>query len=202
MRMKSFIFVAVLIFAALPLTTLAKYCACCSDEGQYSIRTGKLSDYESGELKRLQIADSNLFTDPGYPDSIVGISPLPENYLATFSMQNSLWKFSVNGDKKNSGTLNLAKAPMMVDYRADIHDKEPGGNGPLLYKELRFKHKVNSGTGIFKGGIKPTTEYFLVFQGRGNNCMNAEDFTHWRLEISGGKTRYAFFGKLKVSETK
>jgi len=36
----------------------------------------------------------------------------------------------------------------------------------------------------------------LIFQGRGNRCDNAEDFTHWRLEISGKKTSYAFFGEL------
>ena len=69
----------------------------------------------------------------------------------------------------------------MVSFGADIHDWEEKGTGPTLYKELRFKGYVQSGTGIFRSSfIKPTT-YFLVFQGRGGNCTDASDFTHWHL---------------------
>jgi hypothetical protein len=57
-----------------------------------------------------------------------------------------------------------------------------------------------SGTGIFKKGIVPATAYFLVFQGKGNQCMAAEQFTHWRLEVMGKKASYAFFGTLKTTD--
>ncbi len=37
----------------------------------------------------------------------------------------------------------------MVDFEADLHESANGGNGPVLYKEWRFKSRVQSGTGIF-----------------------------------------------------
>jgi hypothetical protein len=65
----------------------------------------------------------------------------------------------------------------------------------VLYKEWRFEGEVNA-TGVFKGGITAQTKYLLVFQGRGNSCDGAEDFTHWQLKITGKKADYAFYGEL------
>jgi hypothetical protein len=39
-------------------------------------------------------------------------------------------------------------------------------------------------------------KYFLVLQGRGTSCNNAEDFKHWHLEITGKKTNFTFYGDL------
>lgn len=194
--MKILLFLAAVLIL-LPQQTLANFCACCAEKGQYTVRVKKPDDYEIGELKRLQIDDTTLFTDAGYPDTIKGISPLTENYTAGFMWQPAGWKFDFRNEKNATGGLNLIKAPTMVDFRTDLYE---GEGDPLLYKELRFKYKVLSGTGIFSKGIAPATEYLLVFQGRGNNCMNAEDFKHWRLEITGKKAMYAFFGKLKVKD--
>jgi len=186
---------AVLIF---PSDALA--CACCADAGTYSIGVRKPSNSEFNELKKLNFGATNLFTTPGYPDDVKGISSLGDNYSSTGSFQNNLWKFNMTGEAGKSGTLNLLKPTSMVDFKADLHDSANGGNGPVLYKEWRFKSRVQSGTGIFQNGITPTTEYFLVLQGRGNNCTQAEDFTHWRLEITGKKASYAFFGKLNIHQ--
>ena len=191
MRIILVFFAAFLVF---PLQVFANYCACCAERGEYSIRTKKPDDYEIGELKRLRIAETNLYTDAGYPDTIKGISPLRESFTGSFLWQNTGWKFDFKTDHSSAGVLNLLKSPMIVDFRVDTYNE----GEPILYKELRFKHKVSGGTGIFKAGIAPSTEYFLVLQGKGNNCMNAEDFTHWRLEITGKKADYAFFGKLKT----
>lgn len=186
------IFFAVILF--LPLQILANYCACCAERGEYSISVRKPDDYEISELKRLRIYETNLYTDAGYPDNIKGISPLTENYTGSFLWQKTGWKFDFKNDKNAVGILNLTNSPTMVDFRTDTYNE----GEPVLYKELRFKHKVSGGTGIFKQGITPATEYFLVLQGSGNNCMAAEQFTHWRLEIKGKKADYAFFGKLKA----
>lgn len=184
------------VFLLFPLQIFANFCACCAERGEYSIRTKKPDDYEIGELKRLRIAETNLYTDAGYPETIKGISPLTENYTANFLWQNAGWKFDFKNDKNGAGILNLLKSPTMVDFRTDTYNE----GEPILYKELRFKSKVKIGTGIFSKGIAPATEYFLVLQGKGNNCMNAEDFTHWRLEITGRKADYAFFGTLKWAD--
>jgi hypothetical protein len=84
----------------------------------------------------------------------------------------------------------------MESYQVDIHDgKQSGGGGPLLYKEWRFEGRVN-GSGIFRSETVVPIRYYLVFQGRGNACDNAKDFANWRLEVSGKKAGYAFYGNL------
>jgi hypothetical protein len=107
-----------------------------------------------------------------------------------------VWKLTFrNGEE--SGTLNLPLPVKMLRLAADIHDgwTKPGYPEPVLYKEWRFEGEVN-GTGFFKAGIVARTKYFLVFQGRGNSCDGAEDFTHWQLKITGKKADYSFYGEL------
>jgi len=190
-------------FAAIVLIfpTGAHACACCADAGTYSISVRKPSKSEFDELKKLNLGATNLFTTPGYPDDVKGISSLGDSYSSNGLFQNNLWKINIKDDAGKSGTLNLLKPTSMVDFKADLHDGADGENGPILYKEWRFKYRVQNGTGIFQTGIAPATEYFLVLQGRGNNCTQAEDFTHWRLEITGKKASYAFFGKLNVASS-
>ena len=171
-------------------------CACCVESGFYSIRTAKPQDFELDELTRIRFADANLYMSAAGEDDILGISPIGENYSLNGALQNNIWKFNFRDGKGKTGTLNLIKPTSMVAFMADIHDTKDEGLGPILYKEWRFKYKVQSGTGIFQKGITPATEYFLVLQGRGNGCTQAEDFTHWRLEITGKNANYAFFGKL------
>ena len=172
-------------------------CACCADAGFYSISSRKPASYELDELKRIQFKTASLFMNAAGEDNIKGINTIGENYTLNGLLQNNSWKFNFKDDAGKAGTLSLAKPLSILVFMADIHDKPNGRNGPLLYKEWRFKHRVQSGTGIFQTGIAPATEYFLVLQGRGNGCTRAEDFTHWRLEITGKRARYAFFGELK-----
>jgi hypothetical protein len=90
----------------------------------------------------------------------------------------------------------------MLSYKADIRDGQtsPGG-GPLLYKEWRFEGQV-SGTGLFRAGTTAPAKYFLVLQGRGNGCDNAEDFKHWLLRVNGTKAEYAFYGELAGADSR
>jgi hypothetical protein len=173
----------------------AMACACCAERGTYSIRTLKPSALELDELKRIQFATANLYTTAAYPEDVKGISSLGESYSPSGSLKNNSWKFSIKDEAGKAGTVNLSKPLSMVAYMVDIHDG--GTSEVVLYKEWRFKYQVQSGTGIFQTGIVPATEYFLVLQGRGNMCTQAEDFKNWRLEISGKKANYAFFGNLK-----
>ncbi len=118
-----------------------------------------------------------------------------------FDLVNSFigktWKFNLRSKTGKSGILTLPMPAQVLSFKVDIHDNDPERpNGPILYKEIRFKGNVASGSGIFSAGIIKPTTYFLVFQGRGNGCDNASDFTHWRLEINGRKAEYAFHGEL------
>lgn len=134
--------------------------------------------------------------DAASEENIKGISSIGGNYSLTGLLQNNSWKFDFKDEAGKTGTLNLTKPISMVAFMADIPNGKTEGE-VSLYKEWRFKYRVQSGTGIFQKGIAPATEYFLVLQGKGNVCTQAEDFTHWRLEVTGRRASYAFFGELK-----
>lgn len=189
------VFIITLTFVSFPSDAFA--CACCAEPGTYLISTKKPAKYELDELKKIRFAGANLFMTAAGENSIFGIASTSENYSITGAFQSSVWQLNFKDDTGKTGTLNLPMPASMLAFAADIHDRKKQKSEPLLYKEVRFKHKVASGTGIFKNGITPATEYFLVLQGRGNNCMNAADFTNWRLEITGRRAKYAFFGELK-----
>lgn len=175
----------------------AMACACCAERGAYSIRTLKPTALELDELRRIQFATANLYMTAAGDERVKGISAIGEAYSLTGSLASNLWKFNIKDQAGKAGTLNLTKPLSMVAFMVDTRD---GGesNEVILYKEWRFKYRVQSGTGIFQTGIAPATEYFLVLQGRGNMCTQAEDFKNWRLEINGKKADYAFFGNLKA----
>lgn len=174
-------------------------CACCAERGHYSITTKKPDQYALGELKRLKFNTAQLYMDAGYNETVKGITPLGESYTVSAGLTGNLWKFIFKDEKAKSGLLNLSQPVSMVEYMVDQTPLAGGSAGePSLYKEWRFKYSVNSGNGIFQRGIAPKTEYFLVLQGKGNVCTTAEQFESWRLEITGAKARYAFFGKVST----
>lgn len=190
-----------LFFCALAIlivgSTDAYACACCAEKGFYSISYTAPDAYAIEEIQKIKFdATANLYMDAGGEDSIKGISSIAESYNFTGSFLNKKWNLTFK-DANKSGVLSLPIPAKMVKYAVDMHENENAE--PLLYKEWRFEGAA-SGTGIFQGGIAPPTKYFLVLQGRGNGCDNASDFTHWRLEVTGKKASYAFYGKLKVSD--
>jgi hypothetical protein len=181
-------------------------CACCSENGFYSIWTGKPDGYYLETLEKIKFAaDAELYVDAAGFEQIKGLEAMTKNSEETdlwqFGLTDSFlaktWKLNFKAKNGKTGTLVLPLPTQMVAFKADIHDgKTSGGGGPLLYKEWRFKGNVQSGNGFFASGIAKPTTYFLVLQGRGNGCDNAEDYTHWRLEINGKKADYKFIGKL------
>ena len=138
-----------------------------------------------------------LFTGEAEPDDAAkGLAHPADTYSLTGSLVGNVWKLTFrNGDE--SGTLDLPLPARMLRFAADIHDgwTKPGYPEPVLYKEWRFEGELN-GTGVFKTGITARTKYVLVFQGRGNSCDGAENFTHWQLKITGKKADYSFYGEL------
>ena len=176
-------------------------CACCAEPGEYIISTQKPDEYQLGILGEMQFdKTAELYLDAEGFEGIKGLGVTDGENADQFDLVASFltktWKFNMKAQNGKSGILTLPIPTQMVSFKVDIHDTTEGD--PLLYKELRYKGTVSSGTGIFKSGIIRPTTYFLVFQGRGNNCDNASDFTHWRLEITGAKASYAFYGKMKI----
>lgn len=187
--------ITMLLITAFVLPQQVWACACCADEGEYGISFSRPSANQLGLLRQIRFSETaTLFTDAEGLEAVRGLANPKETYALEGSLASSLWNL-VFRDGKLPGNLNLRLPARMLSYRADIHDQRGGGGGPLLYKEWRFEGLAN-GTGFFQRGFAAPAKYFLVLQGRGNNCDNAGDFTHWRLEITGRKARYAFFGEL------
>lgn len=200
------------ILLSLPSFVLA--CACCAEPGLYSIRTGRPSAYELGLVKEFEFSSvAKLYLTEADFAMIKGLGEIEKEsgsdefirsggaFDLVDSFTGKLWKIEMRSIGGKRGVLTLPVPSQMVTYKVDIHDgPDDKPNGPILYKEFRFKGSVSGGTGIFRSSMVRPSTYFLVFQGRGNGCDNASDFTHWRLEISGGRAEYAFYGKLDSAE--
>jgi len=187
------------ILILLPLNIFA--CACCADPGYYKIGFQKPSSYELGEMKKLKFGGAKIYSTPAFPEDIKGLNPISEEYKVIASKNTYGWHFNFTDEKGNSGSVDLKMPKKFIQYAVDTRSGEKGGAGSVvLYKEWRFKYKVSHVTGIFKDGLKGKTEYFLVLQGKGNACTSAGNFTHWRLEVTGKKANYAFYGSLKADD--
>ena len=173
-------------------------CACCAHPGEYQIDFVKPDEFKLSVIKRIRFGTkAELWTGEADPAvAAEGLAHPADSYSLTGSLVGNVWKLTFrNGDE--TGTLDLPLPAKMLRFAADIHDgrTKPGYPEPVLYKEWRFEGEVN-GTGVFKAGITARTKYVLVFQGRGNSCDGAEDFTHWQLKITGKKADYSFYGEL------
>ncbi len=149
-------------------------------------------------------APTDLYmTDAGW-DGIKGLSDLDKDEEAGKSIDlsiaeafaNKRWTFTIKSASGREGKLTLPMPRTLVKYAVDLREERGEGTMVSLYKELRFKGSVGTATGFLKRGIAVGTSYFLVFQGRGNGCDDASNFTHWRLELTGPRADYAFFGDL------
>jgi len=209
--MKIYAFPIVVLMAVTLLFPASSFaCACCAEPGAYSISTTKPNQYENELLQKMEFDKAAfLFMNEAGFDGVKGLDDIAKSYESKswtassdyFGLMNTfsakVWRFNFKTKDGKSGMLTLPMPVQMLNFKVDIHDgKQIGGGGPLLYKEWRFKGIVQAGNGFFLSSIVKPTTYFLVLQGRGNNCDNAEDFTHWRLEISGRKADYSFFGEL------
>ena len=175
-------------------------CACCAHPGEYPIDFVKPDEFKLSVIKRIRFGTkAELWTGEADPElAAKGLAHPADSYSLTGSLVGNVWKLTFrNGDE--SGTLDLPLPAKILRFAADIHDgrTKPGNPEPVLYKEWRFEGEVN-GTGVFKAGITARTKYVLVFQGRGNSCDGAEDFTHWQLKITGKKADYSFYGELSA----
>lgn len=182
-----------------PSSALA--CACCSNAGDYRIDFDRPSDYELSIMRQVRFGGTAqlYLTEADMEESAVGLAHRAESYALKGSLDDGVWRLEFR-DGKQTGTLSLPLPAKMSSYAADIRDgrTSPGG-GPLLYKEWRFEGRP-IGTGIFRAGLASPAKYLLVLQGRGNGCQDAGDFTHWRLNVSGSKAEYAFYGQLSNPE--
>jgi hypothetical protein len=173
------------VFAALLLAPAAYPCACCAEPGAWFQYVDRV---DARELARVQFRPlARLFVTAGGLEAIRGIAKPKARYPLSVTKSGRAWTFRFG----NAGSLTFALPARGEQYGVDLGDgRQSGGGGPLLYKELRLKGAARGG-GAFSGGT-----FRLVLMGRGNNCLNVDDFHRWRLEISGQGVRYALYGEL------
>jgi hypothetical protein len=193
-RWAAFAFAFGLVFLLAPPKALA--CACCSDSGYRSESRSALTKYERGMLGQLRFASNpDLYSDDS-DESVRGIDAYADELRLTVAEKDGAFTFTFK-DKKGVASKLVLPRPKVVDrFVIDPrNDKDPKANGPVLYKEWRFKSVV-TGSGIFKRGLGKGGTARLVLQGHGLRCDDAEMFTHWTLTVTGAHAKYTFFGKL------
>lgn len=200
------------ILAVLFLTsfsTITYACACCAERGTYSILTGRVASYQIDLLREMKFGKAaNLYTTPASFDDIKGIKDVIKEFEKTTegefdivgAFTGSKWTLNFMTEGEQTGSLFLPRPATFTSRRIHIPDNTSNAPDVSLYKEWTFTGGVSKGSGFFRNGIVvPATKYTLIFQGHGNNCDNAEDFKNWRLQISGPKAEYAFFGKMMAA---
>ena len=158
-----------------------------------------LSAYELGELKRVRFgsAAAPYRTDAGPRQDSRGIERPAAPYSVVAQLRGRRWTLSLRDRTGRSGTLSFRIPRRAEVFGVDPRDgtRAPGG-GPVLYKEYRVEAPVAL-TGIFRAGVAGKPRIRLILQGRGNVCFAADDFTHWRFQVSGPRADFAFYGALR-----
>jgi hypothetical protein len=195
----AFVLPALLLLSAAP-SMAAAACACCADTGDWYEQTRRMQAYEIDQLRRIRFSDAASLFLTEADDAIKG---LPVDYqpfaLSNFFKPGNALTLTFKGERGAAGSLVLLLPRVVTSFGVDMHQYPEGSSGPILYKEWRFEGSVN-GSGIFKNGLARGTKFHLILQGQGNNCLSAEDFKNWRLQIKGPRASYAFYGKLSDPE--
>ncbi len=193
----------VLLAAPAPRASVAGtfLCACCAEPGEWFERTGKLESYEVTELRGVKFdATAKLYTTAAGFEDMKGLPAQYESFGLTDAFGRALeLTLTFKGERGETGAIVLRLPQVATNFGVDLHDYPEGSAGPILYKEWRFGG-LASGTGMFRRSVVPGTKFRLVLQGRGNNCLSSTDFKNWRLDITGPRADYAFYGALGGAE--
>ena len=178
-------------------TSAAFACACCAEPGEWYESVGRLADYEIEELRNVKFGKTaSTYTNAAGFEALKGFPGEYDSFNLSASLSPRLsLTLILKGERGETGSLILALPRVATSFGADMHDMPEGSAGPILYKEWRFTGFV-TGTGIFRKGIVRGTKFKFILQGRGNNCLSSTDFKNWRLDITGPRALYAFFGDL------
>ena len=173
----------------------AHACACCATAGIWLEYTNSLENYDVEQLNQLQYSPTaKLVVGAAGFATIKGLASESETYTLSHSKNNRSWNFRFTDTKGKTGNLSFSLPPQKTEFGTDFYDKPVADS--RLYKEVRLTGKL-AGNGIFASGITNDSRYKLILQGRGNGCLNPDDFQHWILQISGPQSSYSFYGSFK-----
>lgn len=166
-------------------------CACCSEEGEWYQRAGRVDGAQLVQLDRVRFSSTASTYLPPASDEV----NLSQSYTLSHVREGRRWRLRFRDEHGKTGTISFVIPPSAVFFGADLYDQPPGGLGPALYKEWRFSGAAQV-TGILRQNGKGSVRFHLILQGRGRGCTEAEDFKNWTLRLSGARVAYAFYGSL------
>lgn len=172
-------------------------CACCAARGTWLHYHFSPTAYQQGELQKLSGRSAvQLYRTEEGDEAIKGLSALDaDEFKATISWKNGAALIKVTTGAGDSGTLSFKMPASMQAIKTDLNEvPDSSMNDVTLYLEWNLKAPVTGATGIFRKTMLASAVCTLTFQGRGGMCDEAQNFTHWRIEVSGKKAAYAFFG--------
>jgi len=179
------------IVAVAPSPRDAAACACCADPGVWHQTARRVTPEELSEIGRMNLGPvAKVYVTPAGLEEVQGIRSATAAYALRHLRPNRQWRLELQNETGQRGTLTFIIPDRGTFFAVGPQDgiEDPAG-GPVLYKELRLSGPV-SATGPFKGGT-----FSLVFQGRGNSCPDAAQFTSWILRVEGPGAAYALFGR-------
>ncbi|MBA2402261.1 MAG: hypothetical protein H0V72_26915 [Bradyrhizobium sp.] len=175
-------------------------CACCTNEGQRNVATVALDSGKRQEIESLRFGGkATLFVGEGDVEGKEGITTPSGTYKLSANWLEDRLVLSFRDAAGHTGTLVLAHPRTVSVFEVDPRDRPDRGHGPTLYKELKLSAPA-AGSGVFAPGIAPRQILTLIFQGGGNSCTSAIDFTHWTLVMQGPKANYTFYGDLVTAK--
>lgn len=176
-------------------------CSCCTNTAQRRIGDVTLDDDRFDEIARLRFEEAaTLYLSDDDGATVTGIDKPDTHYRLAAAWQDGRLTLTFRDTAGRLGTLALARPQRISIFEVDPRDPAPaGGLGPRLYKEWKLTGPA-VGNGIFTGGTGDGQTLTLILQGRGNNCANADDFTHWTLTTHGPKANYVLYGALRGAE--
>jgi len=191
-------FLQALIFVFLiGVSAKANACACCASRGTWLHDNITPNAYQLGELKKLSGKSTvQLYQTEAGSDAIKGMAITDvDYYTAAITWKGNIGVITVSTGDGKSGTLSFKMPASMHSIKMDLNNVPDSSMSDVsLYLEWNFKTAITGGTGIFRNTMIAPAFCTLAFQGRGGMCDEAQNFTHWRFDVSGKKAAYSFFG--------
>jgi len=198
-----------IVFLMIVTTAVDSFaCACCAERGTYIVETSTPSSYVRGLFKDMRFdTTASLYLTAGEFEAMKGLADIEKEYdagtMGDFNLVDSYtgntWRLTFKSPGGKTAVLALPRPSKLTSRKIEIPDNTSTAPDITLYKEFSFSGTVGSGSGFFRRGIIKPTKYTLIFQGKGNMCDNAEDFSNWKLLIDGPRADYQFFGKMKAA---
>lgn len=180
---------AVILAVLWPAGALA--CACCAERGERFAYDMELGAYEMDQLGQVAAqGPAHLFLTACGTVCVKGIDDPQERYAVALETGDGAVTLVLGDEGGQARGRIVFTMPQAFTYAGVDTDPLSESRSVALYTELRFRGRAE-GQGDFAGGMAE-----LVISGRGNMCIGAGGFDHWRLEVHADGVDYRLFGGL------